>query len=145
MYTIGQVAAMFDLPVSTIRYYDKAGLLPDIQRVSGIRQFSDNELEALRVIECLKKSGLEIKAIKQFMDWNQAGSETFDQRKTLFEKQMVAVEAEIASLEKVRAMLRYKQWYYTEAIKAGDEDSVLAMVPDQMPPDIKQAYERSHI
>lgn len=145
MYTIGQVAAMFDLPVSTIRYYDKAGLLPDIQRVSGIRQFSDNELEALRVIECLKKSGLEIKAIKQFMDWNQAGSETFDQRKTLFEKQMVAVEAEIASLEKVRAMLRYKQWYYTEAIKAGDEDPVIAMVPDQMPPDIKQAYERSHI
>ncbi|WP_208422440.1 MerR family transcriptional regulator [Latilactobacillus fragifolii] len=145
MYTIGQVAAMFDLPVSTIRYYDKAGLLPDIQRVSGIRQFSDNELEALRVIECLKKSGLEIKAIKQFMDWNQAGNETFDQRKTLFEKQMVAVEAEIASLEKVRAMLRYKQWYYTEAIKAGDEDPVIAMVPDQMPPDIKQAYERSHI
>lgn len=145
MYTIGQVAAMFDLPVSTIRYYDKAGLLPDIQRVSGIRQFSDNELEALRVIECLKKSGLEIKAIKQFMDWNQAGSETFDQRKTLFEKQMIAVEAEIASLEKVRAMLRYKQWYYTEAIKAGDEGPVIAMVPDQMPPDIKQAYERSHI
>lgn len=145
MYTIGQVAAMFDLPVSTIRYYDKAGLLPNIQRVSGIRQFSDNELEALRVIECLKKSGLEIKAIKQFMDWNQAGSETFDQRKALFEKQMAAVEAEIASLEKVRAMLRYKQWYYTEAIKAGDEDPVIAMVPDQMPPDIKQAYERSHI
>lgn len=145
MYTIGQVAAMFDLPVSTIRYYDKAGLLPDIQRVSGIRQFSDNELEALRVIECLKKSGLEIKAIKQFMDWNQAGSETFDQRKALFEKQMIAVETEIASLEKVRAMLRYKQWYYTEAIKAGDEDPVIAMVPDQMPPDIKQAYERSHI
>ncbi|KRM20550.1 MerR family transcriptional regulator [Latilactobacillus graminis] len=145
MYTIGQVAAMFDLPVSTIRYYDKAGLLPDIQRVSGIRQFSDNELEALRVIECLKKSGLEIKAIKQFMDWNQAGNETFGQRKTLFEKQMVAVEAEIASLEKVRAMLRYKQWYCTEAIKAGNEETVVAMVPDQMPTDIKQAYERSHI
>ena len=56
MYTIGQVSQMFDLPVSTLRYYDKEGLFPDIQRVSGIRKFSDSELEALRVIECLRKS-----------------------------------------------------------------------------------------
>ena len=69
MYSIGEVSKMFDLPVSTLRYYDKEGLFPDIQRVSGIRQFSDNEIEAVRVIECLKKSGLEIKEIKQFMEW----------------------------------------------------------------------------
>lgn len=49
---------MFDLPVSTLRYYDKEGLFPNMQRVSGIRKFSDNEIEAIRVIECLKKSGL---------------------------------------------------------------------------------------
>ena len=58
MYTIGQVSEMFGLPISTLRYYDKEGLLPDIERVSGIRKFKDKELEALRVIECLKKSGL---------------------------------------------------------------------------------------
>lgn len=78
MYTIGQVSQMFDLPVSTLRYYDKEGLFPDIQRVSGIRKFSDSELEALRVIECLKKSGLEIKDIKQFMEWSKQGSQTFE-------------------------------------------------------------------
>ena len=50
MYTIGQVSQMFDLPVSTLRYYDKEGLFPDIQRVSGIRKFSDSELEALRAV-----------------------------------------------------------------------------------------------
>ena len=59
---------MFGLPISTLRYYDKQGLFPEMERVSGIRKFSDTELEALRVIECLKKSGLEIKDIKQFMD-----------------------------------------------------------------------------
>jgi DNA-binding transcriptional MerR regulator len=52
MYTIGQISKMFNLPVSTLRYYDKEGLFPDIQRVSSIRKFSDSELEALRVIEC---------------------------------------------------------------------------------------------
>lgn len=57
MYTIGQVSEMFDLPVSTLRYYDKEGLFPELNRTSGIRQFSENEIEALRVIECLKKQG----------------------------------------------------------------------------------------
>ena len=56
MYTIGQVAEMFGLPISTLRYYDKQGLFPHMERVSGIRKFSDTEIEALRVIECLKKA-----------------------------------------------------------------------------------------
>lgn len=64
MYTIGQVAEMFGLPISTLRYYDKQGLFPQLIRESGIRKFSENEIEALRIIECLKKSGLEIKDIK---------------------------------------------------------------------------------
>ena len=67
MYTIGQVSKMFNLPVSTLRYYDKEGLFPGMERASGIRQFSDSEIEALHVIECLKKSGLEIKDIRLFM------------------------------------------------------------------------------
>lgn len=55
MYSIGQVAEMFGLPISTLRYYDKQGLFPNMERVSGIRKFGDTEIEALRVIECLKK------------------------------------------------------------------------------------------
>jgi len=66
MYTIGQVSEMFHLPISTLRYYDKEGFFPNLVRKGNIRYFSDNELEALRVIECLKQSGLEIKDIKQF-------------------------------------------------------------------------------
>ena len=54
MYSIGQVAEMFGLPISTLRYYDKQGLFPNMERASGIRRFSDREIEALRVIECLK-------------------------------------------------------------------------------------------
>ena len=60
MYTIGQVSEMFSLPISTLRYYDKEGLFPQMERRSGIRRFSERELVALRVIECLISSGLEI-------------------------------------------------------------------------------------
>lgn len=69
MYTIGQVSEMFGLPTSTLRYYDKQGLFPGLERASGIRRFSDTELEALRVIECPKKAGMEIKDIRLFMEW----------------------------------------------------------------------------
>lgn len=58
MYTIGQVSEMFNLPVSTLRYYDKEGLFPFMQRTSGIRQFSDTEIAALKLIECLKNQVL---------------------------------------------------------------------------------------
>ena len=58
MYTIGQVSEMFNLPVSTLRYYDKEGLFPFMQRASGIRQFSDTEIAALKLIECLKNQVL---------------------------------------------------------------------------------------
>ena len=62
MYIIGQISEMFKLPVSTLRYYDKEGLFPHMERKSGIRTFSKTEIVTLRVIECLKASGLEIKS-----------------------------------------------------------------------------------
>ena len=46
MYTIGQVSERFDLPVSTLRYYDKEGLFPALTRTSGIRRFGEQEIEA---------------------------------------------------------------------------------------------------
>ena len=70
---------MFGLPISTLRYYDKQGLFPNMERVSGIRKFGDTEIEALRVIECLKKAGMEIKDIRQFMDWCVEGPSTSPQ------------------------------------------------------------------
>lgn len=106
MYTIGQVSERFDLPVSTLRYYDKEGLFPALTRTSGIRRFGEQELEALRVIECLKRSGLEIKEIKQFMEWCAQGSETYPQRHALFVQQAERVEAEIARLQKSLDMIR---------------------------------------
>lgn len=141
MYTIGQVSEMFGLPISTLRYYDKQGLFPEMQRTSGIRKFSDKELEALRIIECLKKSGLEIKEIKQFMDWCVEGSSTYHLRKELFEKQKSSLEAEIAHMNKILDMLKFKCWYYEQAIHDGDEDRIKAMLPDHLPEEIQKFYD----
>lgn len=144
MYTIGQVSEMFGLPVSTLRYYDKEGLLPEMTRVSGIRKFGEAQLEALRVIECLKASGLEIREIRQFMAWCAEGPSTYPQRKALFEARKAALEKELRHLQKTMHMIEFKCWYYDTAIREGSEERIQAMLPDHLPQEIQKLYDDAH-
>ena len=112
-----------------------------MERQSGIRRFGEKQLEALRVIECLKASGLEIREIKQFMDWTTGGSATYPQRRQLFENRKTAVEEEIRELRKTLDLLKYKCWYYETAIRDGNEDGIMAMLPDHLPPEIQKLYD----
>lgn len=144
MYTIGQVSKMFGLPISTLRYYDKEGLFPEMERTSGIRKFSEREIEVLRVIECLKKSGLEIKDIKRFIDWCAQGAETYPQRKELFERQKEIVEAEIEHMNKVLDMLKFKCWFYEQVLEDGNEERIRSMLPDRLPEDVQKMYDHAH-
>lgn len=143
-YTIGQISTMTNLSISTLRYYDAEGLFPNLNRKSGIRQFSNRELETIRVIECLKKSGLEIKEIKEFIKMCQEGSKTYKQRKALFDNQKKLVEEEIKKLNKTLDMLNFKSWYYETAIKDGNEDHLKEMIPNNLPSEIQELYNRSH-
>jgi len=141
MYTIGQISKMFNLPISTLRYYDKEGLFPDMQRRSGIRSFGDKEVEALHMIECLKKTGMEIRDIKEFMHWCQQGAATYEKRRDMLLSRKKALEAEILRMNQVLDMVKYKCWYYEQAIADGNEDRLHSMAPDHMPHDIRLAYE----
>jgi len=67
-YSIGEVARMLGLTIYTLRYYDKKGLLPNLKRTpSGTRIFVDSDIDTLKVIECLKNTGVPIKEIKNFI------------------------------------------------------------------------------
>ena len=132
MYTIGQISKMFNLPISTLRYYDKEGLFPNIERSSGIRKFSESEIEALRVIECLKKTGMEIKEIKQVMDWCSEGPSTYEKRRDLFEARKNTLEKQMSDLQKNMAMIQFKCWYYEQALADGNEDRLNAIIPDRL-------------
>ena len=144
MYTIGQVSEMFSIPVSTLRYYDKEGFFPNLEKQSGIRRFSQAELDAIRMIEYLKRSGLEIKDIRQFFEWVEEGPSTYPNRKAMFEARKKAVEEEMKQLEKNLDMLKFKCWYYEQAIKDGSEDRLKALIPDHLPDGIRKAYENAH-
>lgn len=133
-YSVGEVAKMLDLPASTLRYYESQGLLPTLSRSEGgQRRFQERDLEACRVIECLKASGLSIKEIKEFMDLVVEGDATIEQRLALFENRREAVLAEIEQLERTLSVLDFKRWYYTQAREAGTEDAVKQLKIDQIP------------
>ena len=105
-YTIKDAAELLHVPPSTIRYYDKEGLLPFVARLeSGYRLFSEDDMALLRVIECLKKTGMPIKEIRQFIDWLQEGDASLEKRSEMYvkgdqkgidelEKQLLAQNAE---------------------------------------------------
>lgn len=143
MYNIGEVSKMFNIPVSTLRYYDQEGLFPDLKKESGIRKFSEVDIETLRVIECLKKTGLEIKDIKQFMLWCKEGSSTFDKRLDLFKRQKEKILEEIKILHKTLSMIEYKCFYY-ETAKEHGEEYIKNLKIEDLPEDIKNSYLESH-
>ena len=58
-----------DVPASTLRFYDKEGLLPFVERLpGGIRMFQDTDLEWLQIIGCMKKAGMSIRDIRQYIE-----------------------------------------------------------------------------
>ncbi len=145
MYSIGEISEMFNLPIPTLRFYDKEGLLLDLERDnSGIRKFNDKTIEALRVIECLKKSGMQIKEIKEFMYWCSLGDKTIAKRKEMFLHQKENIEQKIKELEKALNMINFKCWYYDEATKDGTEKRVKNITPNQMPDEVKAYYNEAH-
>ena len=134
MYTIGQISDMFNIPISTLRYYDKEGLLPFVERSSGgIRMFKEEDMEWLRLLGCLKKAGMPLKEIRSFMDWSRQGDATISQRLDLIEKQRQSVLDQQKQLEDTLLMLDYKRWYYQTAQQAGSCAVHDSLSPDQVP------------
>lgn len=124
-YTIKEVSEMTNIPVTTLRYYDKEGLLPFLERrPSGYRVFHDGDLAMLQVLDCLKSTGMSIRDMKQFSQWAQQGDATLQERYKLFSERKKAVEAQIEELQKMLDILQHKCAYYEAAIKDGTEENV---------------------
>ena len=99
-YSIQEVANKTNIPPHTLRFYEKEGLLPIVKRSEGGRRcFSDNEIEILDTISCLKSTGMSIRQIKSFMDLTAGGNKTFEKRLEILNNQKYHVEAQILELE----------------------------------------------
>jgi DNA-binding transcriptional MerR regulator len=122
-YSISEVAKLLHLTIYTLRYYDKEGLMPFVERTrSGIRIFKESDIESLKIIECLKTSGMPLKDIKYFIDWCSRGDCTLQQRYNMFLERKAVVEAQMEELKRTMEVIDYKCWYYRTALEAGTEE-----------------------
>ncbi len=125
VYSISDVAKRTGLSSYTLRYYDKKGLLPFVDRDSnGRREFKDHDFEFLQVINCLKNTGMSLREIKQFIDWTQEGDSTLEQRRDFFIQHRKEVEQQLAEVQGYLDTVDHKIDYYSRCVDAGTEDSV---------------------
>ncbi|MDF2609679.1 MAG: putative transcriptional regulator [Lachnospiraceae bacterium] len=120
IYTIGEMSKHLNVAASTLRYYDKEGLLPFVERSGGgMRMFKESDLPWLQLIDCLKKTGMPIKDIKYFMDCCMEGDSKIDERLFIVKEQRDSVIKQMEELQDMLDMLNYKCWFYETARDAG--------------------------
>lgn len=122
-FLIGDITKMYGISQDTVRYYDKAGLLPFVKKnQAGHRVFTEDDLGYIEVIDCLKRSGIPVKEIAKFMDWCVEGDKSLPQRYAFMVEQEAALEKKIIELQAQLDFLRWKKWYYKTANEAATEE-----------------------
>ena len=106
VYTVGKIAELLDIPPSTIRFYDKKGLLPFVERSrGGIRQFTEEDRRRMENILLLRRFGFSVEEIKAFVQLEEEGPSTRGRRIAILESRGVALEKEIRSLGETLSLL----------------------------------------
>lgn len=143
IYTIGEMAQKLGISASTLRYYDSEGLLPFLEHPKGkIRVFTDRDYEWLNIIECLKKTGMQLKDIRQFIHMAMQGDETIDDRLQLFLKQRENVQKQMEQLQQTLDVIDFKCWYYETAKAAGTTAVLDGMQPEDFPEKYRETRRR---
>ena len=123
-YTISEAAEKTGLPPSTIRFYDKEGLLPNIKRKNGIRVFEDMDLRLTGLLTCLKNTGMPIKRIRDYVELTSKGDDTLQERYEIIKAQRQFVLDQIEQLQYYLEELDFKDWYYNKALATGSESAI---------------------
>ena len=143
VYTVGEIAKMMNVPASTLRYYDKEGLLPFVERSNGgIRMFKESDYEFLQIINCLKKTGMSLSEIKTFIDLVIQGDESIDERLQLFLNQREKVLKQMEELQETLNIINYKVWYYETSKKEGTTNTLDNLSPCDLADKYRPAKEK---
>lgn len=134
VYTVGEAANRLGVAPSTLRYYDKEGLLPFVERSSGgIRMFKDSDFEWLQVIGCMKKAGMSLEDIRQYIELALRGDDTIDARLSMFRHQREVLLDRMEELRQTLETVEYKCWFYETAKSAGTVTAPQALADDEVP------------
>ncbi len=115
MQTIGKVADQVGLTTHTLRYYEKEGLIPEIDKNDqGVRLYSEDDIMWIEIVKCLKETGMPISDIKRMIELSREGNSTIAARKKILSQHRTIIETQIRKLEESRARIDWKLDYYTK-------------------------------
>ncbi|MBT2737302.1 MerR family transcriptional regulator [Bacillus sp. ISL-7] len=116
--SISEASAKFNIPESTLRFYEKKGLLPLIERdEAGRRLFSEDQIKLLETVICLKNTHMTITGIKQYIDWVVEGDTTIELRLEMMKNHKQAVLDEISLMTESLKGIDEKITRYTQRTK----------------------------
>ena len=116
-YTMMQVCREADMTYQTLKFYCNQGLVPNVKRDANNRRvFDERDLKWIKDLVCLKKCGMSIQEMKEYLDLCLQGVDTIPQRKKMLEKKQKALRASIRELEDSVAYIDWKQEFYDDVL-----------------------------
>lgn len=113
--TVAEAARAADVTVHTLRYYDRAGLLPSVARNgSGHRHFTDQDLEWVVMVTRLRATGMPIRAIRRYAELVRAGDGNEAERLALLEEHRERVVAQLEAVQRNLELVDFKIALYRE-------------------------------
>lgn len=120
--TISEVAKKYNLSADTIRYYERIGLMPRVNRnASGIRDFTENDCGWVEFIKCMRGAGLPIEALIDYVALFQQGDITVEARKTILVEQRDVLVEHMKEMQSTLERLNQKIEHYEEGIHAAEK------------------------
>jgi MerR family transcriptional regulator, aldehyde-responsive regulator len=122
---IAQVSERYDISADTLRYYERIGLLPPVQRSeSGIRDYSELDIRRVEFIKCMRSAGLPIEVLIEYIDLVQQGDQTIEARKEILIEQRAQLAARMAEMQKTLDLLNYKIEVYEKAVLKREKEII---------------------
>ncbi|HEV7649606.1 MAG TPA: MerR family transcriptional regulator [Actinophytocola sp.] len=117
-YSPGQVAEQTGFSIDTLRYYERIGLLDDIERNSGgQRVFSEDDVSWLMILRCLRETGMPIQRMVRFAELARGGEATIPERVTVLEEHDRDIDEKITQLRAEQEHIRGKIEYYQGVLR----------------------------
>ncbi len=122
---IAEVSEKYGLSVDTLRYYERVGLIPPVNRnEGGIRDYNELDLRRVDFIKCMRGAGLPVEVLIDYMNLVQQGDSTMDARKEILIEQRELVAARLEEMQKTLERLNYKIEVYEKALLKKEKEMV---------------------
>lgn len=118
--TIAEVSKKYDLSQDTLRYYERVGMIPPVQRTAGgVRDYTLEDCGWVELAKCMRSAGLPVGAMVEYVRLARLGDETIPARRALLIDQRSRLEEQLESMQATMARLNYKISRYDAALETG--------------------------